>query len=150
MTRLHEQITTKAPIEEAFTYVADFNNIDQWDPGIAESAQIGSNPIGVGTQFNLLVAFGSRRIPMVYTITEFEPPNRVVLVGDGANLTAVDEITFASIPQGTAITYTADLAFKGAMRFVAPLLGGILRGVGRKAVTGMAAALKANVPSASS
>ena len=150
MTRLHEQIITQTPIEAAFTYVADFNNIEHWDPGVAESAQIGSGPIGVGTRFDLLVVFGNRRIPMVYTITEFDPPNRVVLVGDGSTLTAVDEITFAAVPQGTAITYTADLAFKGVMRFVAPLLGSVLKGVGRKAVTGMAAALKANEPSTSS
>lgn len=150
MTRLHEQIITQTPIEAAFAYVADFNNIEHWDPGVAESAQIGSDPIGIGTRFNLLAVFGNRRIPMVYTITEFDPPNRVVLVGDGSTLTAVDEITFAAVPQGTAITYTADLAFKGVMRFVAPLLGSVLKGVGRKAVTGMAAALKANEPSTSS
>jgi hypothetical protein len=149
MTRLHEQIITETPIEAAFTYVANFNNIEHWDPGIAESAQIGSGPIGVGTRFDVMVVFGNRRIPMVYTVTDFDPPNRVVLVGDGSTLTAVDEITFAAVPQGTAITYTADLTFKGPMRFVAPLLGGVFKGVGRKAVAGMAAALKAYEPSTS-
>lgn len=147
MTRLHEQIITQTPIEAAFTYVADFNNLHQWDPGIAGSAQIGTGPIGQGTRFDVLVAFGSRQIPMVYTITEFDPPNRVVLVGEGSTLTAVDEITFATVPQGTAITYTADLTFKGAMRFAAPFLGGVLKGVGRKAVEGMAAALQTGEPS---
>jgi len=147
MTRLHEQIITQTPIEAAFTYVADFNNIEQWDPGIAQSDQIGNGPIEVGTRFNLLVAFGTRRIPMVYTVTEFDAPNRVVLVGEGSTLTAVDEITFAAVPQGTAITYTAELTFKGAMRFAAPFLGGLLKGVGRKAVEGMAAALQTGEPS---
>jgi len=150
MTRLHEQIITKTPIEAAFSYTADFDNIQQWDPGIAASARIGTDPIGIGTQFNLVATFGSREIPMVYTITDFDPPNRVVLVGEGSTLTAVDEITFAEVPQGTAITYTADLTFQGVMRFVAPLLGKVLKGVGRKAVEGLAEALKANQHSTSS
>jgi hypothetical protein len=141
MTRLSERIITEVSVEEAFAYTADFNNLAEWDPGIAESAQVGHGQIGRGTKFDVLVAFGSRKIPMVYTITEFEPPHRVVLVGEGSSLTAIDEITFAEVPQGTAITYTADLQFKGLMRLGAPFMGGVLREVGRKAVAGMSAAL---------
>ena len=141
MTRLHEKVIIPTPIEEAFAYTADFTNIQNWDPGVAESAQIGEGPVREGTRFDVLAAFGSRRIPMVYTITEYDPPHRVVFVGEGSTLTAVDEITFAEVPQGTAITYTADLTFKGVMRFAAPLLGGVLKGVGRKAVEGLARAL---------
>jgi len=141
MTRLSEKIITQTPVDEAFAYTADFNNIQQWDPGVLESTQIGSGPIGRGTRFDLLVPFGNRRIPMVYTITEFDPPNRIVLIGEGSTLTAVDEITFAAVPQGTVVTYTADLAFKGIMRVVAPFLGGVLKNVGRKAVTGLTEAL---------
>lgn len=147
MTRLHEQIVTKTPIDQAFAFTADFNNLQQWDPGIAASAQIGNGPIGVGTSFNVMAEFGSRQVPMVYTITDFDPPNRVVLVGEGSTLTAVDEITFAEVPQGTAITYTADLTFKGIMRFAAPFLGKALEQVGRKAVEGLAASLRAGQPS---
>ena len=147
MIRLHEQITTETPIAEAFAYTADFNNLEDWDPGIAESAQIGEGPIGRGTQFEVLVAFGSRRIPMVYTITEFDPPHRVVLVGKGSTLTALDVITFAEGDHGTDITYTADLRFKGAMRWLAPFLGGVFKEVGGKAVAGLADALTSQVTS---
>ena len=87
---------------------------------------------------------------MVYTITEFDPPNRVVLVGQGSTLTAVDEITFAAVPQGTAIRYTADLAFKGIGRLIEPFLGSVLKGVGRKAVEGLSAALRVKEPSPAS
>lgn len=137
MTRLREQIIVQTPLEEAFAFAADFNNISDWDPGVAESAQIGDGPVGEGTQFNLLVAFGTRRTPMVYTITEFDAPHRIVLVGEGSNLTAIDEITFAEVSEGTAVTYQADLQFKGFMRFAAPFLGSVLKGVGRKAVNGL-------------
>jgi hypothetical protein len=136
-TRLRETTITDTPLEEAFGYTADFSNIEEWDPGIAESSQVGSDPIGVGTAFDVLVSFGSRRIPMVYTITEYDPPSRVVLIGEGSSLTAVDTIEFASVTGGTEITYTADLTFKGVAKLFTPFMGGTLDNIGRKAVAGL-------------
>jgi len=144
MTRLHEQITTRTPLEETFGYAADFTNLREWDPGIAESAKIGDGPVAAGTQFDVIVSFGARRIPMVYTITEFDPPNRVVLVGKGSSLTAVDELTFAKVPEGTVITYTADLKFKGVFGLIAPLMSPTLKTIGRNAIEGLAEALSTN------
>ena len=41
MPRISEQIVTEVSVDEAFAYTADFNNLAEWDPGIAESAVIG-------------------------------------------------------------------------------------------------------------
>ena len=35
MTRLNERIQTPLPIEDAFAYLADFANSEEWDPGVA-------------------------------------------------------------------------------------------------------------------
>ena len=145
-TRLRETIITQTPLEDAFAYTADFANLEDWDPGVAESSQIGSESIGVGTAFDVLVAFGSRRIPMVYTITEYDPPHRVVLVGEGSTLTALDTIEFAAKNEGTEITYTADLTFKGIARFFTPFMGSKLDDVGSKAVAGLAGILMERQP----
>ena len=142
MSRLHETITVRRPVEEAFRYTADFTNIENWDPSITASVKTSPGPIGKGTTFDLKVKFGTGTVPMVYTITEFEPPHRVVLVGEGSTLRAVDEITFAAAPQGAVVTYTADLAFGGVMKLVVPFLGPVLRAIGRRAVRGLARALE--------
>jgi hypothetical protein len=145
-TRLRETTTTQTPLEDAFAYTADFANIEDWDPGVAASAQVGNEPIGVGTAFDVLVAYGSRRIPMVYTITEYDRPHRVVLVGEGSTLTAVDTIEFGANGKGTEITYTADLTFKGIARFFTPFISSKLDEVGRKAVAGLKKALHERQP----
>lgn len=145
MIQLREEAVVQVPLKEAFEYTADFSKIADWDPGIAESSQIGGGPIGIGTGFRLMVSFGSSRIPMTYTITSFEPPNRVELVGEGSNLRAVDEITFTQDLNGTRILYVADLHFKGPLRFAAPFLAPLLKRTGRKAVRGLASALEARV-----
>ncbi len=81
---------------------------------------------------------------MVYTVTEYDPPHRIVLVGEGSIFRAVDEITFAEVPQGTTITYTADLTFHGLMKWIAPVLVPTLRRAGRRAVQGLAGALESH------
>lgn len=145
MIQLREEAVVQVPLGEAFDYTADFSKIQDWDPGVAESSQIGDGPVERGTRFRLMIAFGSRTIPMTYSITEYEPPHRVVLMGEGSTLTAIDEITFTQDVNGTRILYVADLHFKGLYRLAAPLLTPILRRTGRKAVQGLAAVLSSQM-----
>ncbi|HEX6146151.1 MAG TPA: SRPBCC family protein [Acidimicrobiia bacterium] len=139
--RLHEQRRVRRPQDEVFEYTADFANIEDWDPGVAASGRRGEGPIGVGTSFDLEVRFGRSVIPMVYEITEFERSRRVVLVGKGKTLDAVDEIRFRTEEGKTVIDYTADLTFHNWIKYVDPLLAPFLKGVGRRAVDGLVSAL---------
>lgn len=141
MVQLQEVRQVGVPIDQAFAYTADFSNIGLWDPGVAASQKIGDSALGVGTQFDLQVRFGSRETPMTYTITEFEPNDRVVLEGKGNQLVAIDTISFRAIPGGTEINYTADLAFRGFMRLLAPFLTRTMDKIGRKALDGLTARL---------
>jgi carbon monoxide dehydrogenase subunit G len=80
---------------------------------------------------------------MHYHITVFDRPRRVVLVGSGSNVDAVDDIRFERRPTGTVIDYTADIRLGGLLRFVQPFLGGALARVARDAADGMERTLAA-------
>jgi hypothetical protein len=139
--RLVERRWVTRPQPEAFEYTADFSNIEEWDPGVVASRKVTEGPIGVGTRFELEVKFGVGTTPMTYEVTVYQPDHRVVLVGDGGKLHAVDEITFASHDNMTVIDYTADLTFRNFFRFIRPLMRPILRRVGKDALDGLAKAL---------
>lgn len=139
--RLNEQRWVDLPKSKVFAYTADFSNIADWDPGVAASEKVTEGPIGVGTEFDLQVRFGLGTIPMRYRITEYEPDTRVVLIGRGKPLEAVDEIRFETDGDLTRIDYTADLAFFNSLRFLGPLLSPALNKVGKKAVDGLVNAL---------
>lgn len=138
MQQLKEARLVGASLQDAFDYTADFTNIENWDPGVASSIRTDAGDLGVGSSFDLMVKFGSRQSPMKYTISHFDPPHRVVLEGEGATLTAIDDIRFTRVEGGTQISYTADLHFQGFMRLVAPFIGKTLDKVGRKALDGLA------------
>jgi carbon monoxide dehydrogenase subunit G len=137
MVQLRETRLIAVPIDQAFDYTANFANLQEWDPGIAASARTSKGPVGLGSRFDVLATFGSRQIPMVYEITEFDGPHRVVLEGTGGALTAIDEIRFTAVDGGTQVDYTADLEFSGLMRLFVPFLGGVMRRVGEKALDGL-------------
>ena len=143
MTKLTERIETRLGPEAAFDFVADFANSTHWDPGVASSDRIDAGPVGVGARYRLGVRLGGRIAPMDYRITVFEPSSRVVLVGEGSGVSAVDEIRFEPLGTGTRIDYTADIRLGGLLRLVQPLLGGQFAKIGRDALAGMRTALDA-------
>ena len=55
-------------------------------------------PVGLGARYRLGVRMRGRVAPMEYRITTYEPPSRVVLTGEGSNVSAVDEIRFEPRP----------------------------------------------------
>jgi carbon monoxide dehydrogenase subunit G len=148
VTRLNGQIQTPLGPDAAFTYVADFANSMHWDPGVATSERINDGPVGVGARYRLGVRLGGRVAPMEYRISAFEPPHRVVLVGEGSGVSAVDEIRFSPAGAGTRIDYGADIRLGGALRLVQPFLGRAFAKLGRDALTGMQRALDARAGAA--
>ena len=137
MTRIHERIETVLPLDAAFDYIADFANSHAWDPGTASSRRLDDGPVGRGSRFALDVRMGGRVAPMEYRIRDFDRPHRVVLVGSGAGVDAVDDIRFERVDDRTVIDYTADIRLGGLLRFVQPFLGGTFRRIGRDAAAGM-------------
>ena len=137
MTRLTEQIETPLSIDAAFAFVADFANSSIWDPGVASSERLNPGPVGVGARYRLGVKLGGRVAPMEYRISVFEAPNRVVLVGAGSGVAAVDEIRFAPAGKGTRIDYAADIRLNGWMRLIQPFLGRAFSRIARNAIGGM-------------
>jgi hypothetical protein len=141
MTRLRETIDTSLPLDETFAFVADFANARLWDPGVATSERIDTGPVGLGARYRLGVRMRGRVAPMEYRITTYEPSRRVVLTGEGSNVSAVDEIRFDPTPTGTHVDYTADIRLTGWMRVVEPFAGAAFQKVARDALGGMQRAL---------
>jgi len=120
-------------IERAFTYMSDFANAQEWDPGVVEARRLGTGPIGVGTEFDLAVMFAGRRLVLRYRVRDFEPNRRIVFVSSTKSLRSVDSLTFASHSGGCEMTYDADLHFTGVAMVANPLLALFFRRVGNRA-----------------
>jgi carbon monoxide dehydrogenase subunit G len=141
MPILREHIETRLPLDEAFAFVADFANASRWDPGVAWSEPVEPGQPAVGTRYRLGVRVAGRVAPMDYTITRLDPPNRVVLAGEGAGVVATDDIAFQAVDGRTVVSYTADIRLTGVRRLFTPFAGGAFRRIATGAREGLQRAL---------
>jgi carbon monoxide dehydrogenase subunit G len=137
MTVVHRTIEVPVEPERAFDYVADFSTTAEWDPGVVAAARLDDDPIGVGTRFSVTSAFGDRQLPLVYEITTYERPARVVLIGTGRMFRGEDEIAFTPTSTGTRIDYRADLTLTGLARLAQPFMRGRFEQLADRAMAGL-------------
>ena len=95
-----------------------------WDPNTTAGRRLEDGPLAVGSRFALDVRMGGRIAPMEYRLSDCERPDRVVFVGAGSDVAAVDDIRFERArADGTVIEYIADIRLGGLMRLAQPFLG---------------------------
>lgn len=138
--QIRRTITVNKPIDTVFDYLADFTTTTEWDPGtVATSREHGDG--GVGTIYRNTSRFLGRNTQLRYEVMALEPQRRIHLRGTNATVVADDTMTFAPVPDGTKVTYTAEFRFSGPARYLASLFRPALRRLGNKAEQGMRTAL---------
>ena len=71
---------------------------------------------------------------LTYRTIEVDRPRRLLLVAETSTVASRDEITLTEIADGgTAVTYSADLRLRGALRLFDPLLGVFFSRLGNNA-----------------
>jgi dehydrogenase/reductase SDR family member 12 len=136
-TRLVEEVRTRAGREDAFAYVADFDHQAAWDPNTVSSRRLTDAPLTVGSRFALVVRMGRGTLPMEYRVTVLEPPERVVLVGEGRGIWTEDSIELREDGEETVVRYVARIRLEGILGWIQPLLGRGFQAIGRGAAAGL-------------
>jgi len=121
MPTIERTITTDATPEAVWTYISDFTTTNEWDPGTVRTTRRSGNG-GVGTIYDNTSKFLGRQTHLVYTVVASESPTRIQYRGENASVTATDTITLTATGSGTSVHYSAELAFKGALARIDPLL----------------------------
>jgi hypothetical protein len=143
MARYHATIRSRRPAPETFDYMATFSNASQWDPGVLAAQQLDPGPVAVGTRFRLVVPFLGRRLPLIYQVTRYAPHREVMLDAASRLLRATDSILVAPDGAGATVSYAADVALRGPLRLLDPLLRRGFRAVGDRGTAGLARTLSA-------
>lgn len=135
--------------EIAFDYLARFDNITEWDPGVAGASLLSGEPGEVGSRYEVEVSFMGRVTPMTYETLEAEAPHILVLRSELPTMISLDRLTFDPAPGGgTAVTYEAELKMKGIAKLADPLMQLAFLRLGDKARDGLAERLSGPEPAA--
>jgi dehydrogenase/reductase SDR family member 12 len=143
MARIRESLQVPITPEQAFDHVAEFTTTASWDPGIAAARRLDDGPIGLGSRFEVRQKLGPMTVPLVYEITRYERPNRVVLHTKGPLHEGEDDVRFAPKDGGTEVSWGAMFRVRGPGLLLDPALGVGFRNVGAKAIKGLERSLTA-------
>ena len=139
MPRYRTEITVARRPEEVFDYLARFSSAAEWDPSVVDAEMLTPEPVGIGSEFRLVVrSFGSDR-PFMYRITAFDRPRSVTLVAETAQVRSLDTITVEPTGAGSKLAYDTRLDFRGLARLATPILALTLRRMGDAATAGLRA-----------
>lgn len=137
MARYQATLQSRWPATETFGYLATFSNAAGWDPGVLEGEQLDTGPVGVGTRFRLVVPFLGRRLTLIYRVTSYQPPHTATLTASSGPLHATDTIVVTGGATGSAVSYAAEVRFRGALRLLDPMLRPGFRAVAARAAAGL-------------
>jgi Polyketide cyclase / dehydrase and lipid transport len=141
VARYRANIQTRADPRFVFTYLSRFDRAADWDPGVSAGAMLTPEPVGIGSRFRLDATFLGRTLPLVYEITAFDAPRRIVLTADAPTFRSTDTIVVSEAPDadspGTLVVYDAVLEAKGPLRIADPVLGLLFRRIGDRAASGL-------------
>lgn len=139
---IRRTVTVPRPPDEVFAYLKDFTKTEEWDPGTLRTTRVTGDG-GVGTRYHNVSRFLGRKTDLNYVVEEVEAPRRLRLRGENRTVVAHDTMTLTPTTSGgTELTYRAEFAFKGAARFVSPLLAPAFKRLGDAAEEGLRDALR--------
>lgn len=127
--KLQRSVESSASPAAVFAYLSDFTNTNEWDPGTVKTVKV-SGDGGVGTTYHNTSKFMGREAELTYEVVTHRPDTLVALRGENSSVVAHDTMEIAPTGSGSRVTYTADFAFKGIGRFIAPLLAPALKKLG--------------------
>jgi hypothetical protein len=137
---IQRAILASAPADRVYSYLVDFTNAVEWDAGTIECSML-SGDGGVGTTYANTSKFMGLQTELTYELVEAEPDSLVVLRGENSTVTTTDHILIQTVKAGTEVLYTAEFEFKGAARFLQPLLRFPLERLGNDAEKSLTRAL---------
>jgi uncharacterized protein YndB with AHSA1/START domain len=112
------------PIAEVFDYLADARNEPRWVQGARSVEKTSSGPVGLGTTF---VGQYARAGRVDLELIEFERPTRVTIRAH-SRIVDFDDVVELSMRAGvTRVDARMTATPRGAMRFVAPIMGRTMR-----------------------
>lgn len=122
MIKMEKTQIFKCPVEKAFAFIMDINNLTRWETNMSDIELLTPGEVGIGTKFSGKAKAMGMRMKWVAEVTEFEP-NRVYaekIDTSGSTITA--RLLFEPVEEGTKITIAREMNMAGPLKLMTPFL----------------------------
>ena len=137
MAKYTTTISTPRSPADAFAFMADLRNFEDWDPGVREAVQVSGNGGGPDAVFDVTVDAPGKGLTLRYETIEFDAPNTVTVKATSKLFTSLDKIDVTPNGEGSTVRYEAELLLNGPLRFFDLALRPVFNRIGGKANGGL-------------
>jgi uncharacterized protein YndB with AHSA1/START domain len=129
MQRVERSARIGAAPEEVFAYLADLAHLPEWQAGVTSAEMTSSGELGVGSTAHVVRQVMGQRIEAPLTITEFEPPHRLVIGSEVSGVAAVAQLDLAAADGfATDLRFAMEIRGSGVTRFMESMIAGAAGG----------------------
>ena len=122
MARIEGEIMINRPVEEVFDFVADERNEPRYNPRMLSSEMLSPGPVGLGSRFRAVMRSRPRRTTMTTQFTGYQRPRRLALTTHLSAMEIHGSLTFDPVPGGTRMRWSWELAPRGLLKLLRPLV----------------------------
>ncbi len=126
------------PMKDVFAFVADPNNMAQWNSAVVSLQQVTPGTVGVGTKFKTVGEAMGRRLEGEMQITAYEPDTKCGFQLQAGPMQVSLTLTFKTVGTGTKLNLTA----QGNPGGIFKLAEGVMAGQVKSMMEGNLARLK--------
>lgn len=121
MPTVARRFTVTAPPSQVISYLKDFSNTEEWDPGTQTCTRRDDGPIGEGASWHNVSSIFGVTAELTYTLVKMTE-STLVFRGTNKSSTSTDTITVVAHGTGSKLTYRAVLEMKGAAKLLNPVM----------------------------
>jgi uncharacterized protein YndB with AHSA1/START domain len=122
MAHINGEITINRPVQEVFDFVADERNEPRYNPRMLSAEKLSPGPVGLGSQFRVVMQSRPRPVEMTIECTGYEPPRRLASTTHLSTMDIQGTLTFDPVPTGTRMCWSWQLQPRGVLRLMTPLV----------------------------
>ena len=127
MVKMQKTQIFKCPVDRAFTFITDMNNLTQWETNMSDVEILTPGELGVGSKFSGKAKVMGMRMKWIAEITGWESNKRYAeKISSGSSVINV-QLLFEPTDTGTKLSMVREMEMGGFMKLLSPIMTNMIR-----------------------
>src|SRR5574338_725551 len=130
MQRVEGQARIEASPAEMFAYLADLDNLAEWQSGIVSAHRVDSGEMRVGSSARVARDLMGQRLEVPLTVSDYEPPGRLGITSEASGVKVAAMLDLRPLDDGAATDLLFMMEIRGSIltKFMEPIIASAAKG----------------------
>jgi uncharacterized protein YndB with AHSA1/START domain len=130
MKRVEATARIAAAPEDLFAYLADLDNVAEWQGGVTSARRTSDGPMGIGATATVVRDLMGQHIEAPLTVNAYDPPRRLGIGSEVSGVRVQAELDLAPADEGRAtdLVFGMEIRASGFTSFMEPMIASAAKG----------------------